>query len=97
MNDSYFGTLESLISAYTEPKIAHLPRLTGGAVGFSSYDTVREIEALPQSQTAEEDLPEAIWSFYDEIYAFDHVRQQIVRSEERRVGKGCRCRLCASR
>lgn len=78
MEGSYFDTLESLTSAYTEPKMAHMPRLTGGAVGFSSYDTVRQIEALPQSQPAEEDVPEAIWSFYDEIYAFDHVRQQVV-------------------
>lgn len=78
VDGTYFDTLEKLTTAYTEPKIAHLPRLTGGAVGFSSYDTVRQIEKLPQTQDSVIDVPEAVWSFYDEIYAFDHVKQQVV-------------------
>src|SRR5690625_3381203 len=77
MECSYFDTRESLISVDTQPKIAHLPRLTGVAAGSSSYDSVHEIVALAQSQLAVEVLPEAIWAFCDEVYAFDHVRQQI--------------------
>ncbi len=74
----YFEVLKELTTAYTEPKLANLPRLTGGAVGYSSYDTVREVENLPDAPKDELNLPEAVWAFYDEIYAFDHVKQQVV-------------------
>jgi anthranilate synthase component 1 len=74
----YFDLLEELTTAYSEPDMPDLPRLTGGAVGFSSYDTVRQVEKLGQTPEDDMGLPEAIWAFYDKIYAFDHVKQQIV-------------------
>ena len=78
MNRPYFEVLKDLTTAYSEPKLADLPRLTGGAVGYSSYDTVREVEELPHTPKDELHLPEAVWAFYDEVYAFDHVKQQVV-------------------
>lgn len=75
---SYFDSLKRLTTAYHEPKLPELPRLTGGAVGFSSYDTVRDVEKLPNTPEDDLNLPEAIWAFYDEIFAFDHVKQQII-------------------
>ncbi|MCC5906490.1 MAG: anthranilate synthase component I [Balneolaceae bacterium] len=78
LDDSYFDALNRLTTEHSEPKLPDLPRLTGGAVGFSSYDTVREVEILPDVPESDLDIPEAIWSFYDEVYAFDHVKQQIV-------------------
>lgn len=76
--DDYFSALKQLTTQYKEPELPDLPRLTGGAVGFSSYDTVREVEDLPNVPVNDTNLPEAIWGFYDEIYAFDHVKQQII-------------------
>lgn len=78
LNDSYFEALRDLTTRHTEPDLPELPRLTGGAVGFSSYDTVREVEKLPDVPEDDLNLPEAMWSFYDEVYAFDHVKQQVV-------------------
>jgi anthranilate synthase component 1 len=78
LTESYFDALERLTTQHSEPELQDLPRLTGGAVGFSSYDTVREVEKLPNTPKADVPLPEAIWSFYDEVYAFDHVKQQVV-------------------
>lgn len=75
---SYFETLKKLTTKYSEPQISDLPRLRGGAVGFSSYDTYRQIENLPDTPADDLNLPEAIWSFYDEIYAFDHVKHQVI-------------------
>jgi anthranilate synthase component 1 len=77
-DDPYFDVLEKLTTEHSEPVIQDLPRLTGGAVGYSSYDTVRQVEHLPNIPKSDTNIPEAIWSFYDEIYAFDHVKQQIV-------------------
>lgn len=78
LQESYFDALNRLVHQHTEPKLPELPRLTGGAVGFSSYDTVRDVEHLPDVPENDLHTPEAIWSFYDEVYAFDHVKQQIV-------------------
>ena len=78
LDGTYFEELKQLTTKYSEPDLPDLPRLTGGAVGFSSYDTVREIEELPDTPTADIDLPEAIWAFYDEVFAFDHVKQQVI-------------------
>jgi anthranilate synthase component I len=75
---SYFDVLRHLTSAFREPDLPNLPRLTGGAVGFSSYDTIREMEYLPDVPPSDINLPEAIWAFYDEIIAFDHVKKQLV-------------------
>ena len=77
-DETYFEALHRLTSEHTEPKLPDLPRLTGGAVGFSSYDTVRQIEFLPDIPQEDLQIPEAVWSFYDEVYAFDHVKQQVV-------------------
>jgi len=78
LQQSYFEALKELTTAYSEPELPDLPRLTGGAVGYSSYDTVREVENLPNMPADDLKLPEAIWAFYDEIYAFDHVKQQVI-------------------
>jgi len=78
LEEPYFEALSRLTTAYREPDLPGLPSLTGGAVGFSSYDTVRQVEYLPETPPADVDLPEAIWAFYDEIIAFDHVKKQLV-------------------
>ena len=78
MESPYFNVLKYMTTAFSEPKIPELPRLTGGAVGFSSYDTFRQIEDLPNVPEDDLNLPEAVWAFYDEIYAFDHVKHQII-------------------
>lgn len=78
IDEPYFEALKKLTTQHNEPKIPDLPRLTGGAVGFSSYDTVREIEELQNTPPDDLQIPEAIWAFYDEIFAFDHVKQQVI-------------------
>lgn len=78
LDQSYFEALKELTTQHSEPDLPDLPRLSGGAVGFSSYDTVREIEELPNAPKADVDVPEAVWAFYDEVFAFDHVKQQVI-------------------
>lgn len=78
LDKPYFEVLEELVSAYSEPELPDLPRLRGGAVGYSSYDTIRQVEHLPEVPDDKLGLPEAVWAFYDEIFAFDHVSHQVV-------------------
>ena len=77
-SQSVFEVLAELMDRYTEVAIPDLPRLTGGAVGFFSYDCVRLIENLDAPPPADLDVPDAIWCFYDSIAAFDHVKHQLV-------------------
>ena len=78
LQESYFDALRRLCHSLQEPEIPDLPRLTGGAVGFSAYDTVRQVEELPDVPNDDLKLPEAIWAFYDEIFAFDHVKHRVI-------------------
>lgn len=91
LDEPYFEALKRLTTEYSEPKLPELPRLTGGAVGFSSYDTVRQIERLPDVPNNDVPLPEAIWAFYDEVFAFDHVKQQVVLIKTVFIEEGDNC------
>ncbi len=78
LKESYFDALRRLCHTRSEPVIPDLPRLTGGAVGFSAYDTIRQVEHLPDVPQDDLNLPEAVWAFYDEIFAFDHVKHRVI-------------------
>lgn len=80
-----YEVLKDLVSQYKEPEIPELPRLTGGAVGYSSYDTIRLAEHLPNTPEDDLKLPDAIWAFYDEIIAFDHVKHRIILMKTVRI------------
>ena len=70
--------LQSYIDAYRQVSLPDLPRLSGGAVGYLSYDTVRLLEHLPNIPEDDLNLPDAVWGFYDTLVAFDHVKHQMV-------------------
>jgi anthranilate synthase component 1 len=78
LSGDFYDRLDELVSQYQEPKLPELPRLTGGAVGYVAYDTIRQTEYLPDIPEDDLKLPDAIWAFYNEIYAFDHVRHRII-------------------
>lgn len=78
LEESYFEALKRLTQTLDSPKIADLPKFTGGAVGFSSYDTILELEGIQASSANTLDLPEAVWAFYNKLYAFDHVKHRIL-------------------
>jgi anthranilate synthase component 1 len=54
-----------------------LPRFTGGAVGYLTYDAVRLFERIPARHGAGTQ-PLASFSFYRSLVAFDHARQRLV-------------------
>jgi hypothetical protein len=58
-------------------RLPGLPPFTAGAVGFFSYDAVRQIERLPELAKDELGVPDACLLFFDEVLAFDHVRKEI--------------------
>jgi len=58
-------------------QVPGLPRLTGGAVGYLTYDAARLFEDLPDRHGSGEGLL-ASFSFYRSLVAFDHVNQRIL-------------------
>ena len=54
------------------PKIAGLPPLTGGLVGFMGYDVVRRIEKLPELSVKDLPLPELSFMLTSDLAVLDH-------------------------
>ncbi len=55
-----------------------LPRFTGGAVGFLSYDAVCHFEpTVPVPKNDPQGLPEALFMFVDALLVFDHLKHVI--------------------
>jgi anthranilate synthase component I len=73
-----FVLVKELLEGHKPARIASLPPFTAGAVGFFSYDVVRQIERLPELAEDDLGLPDACLMFFDEILAFDHVRKEIL-------------------
>jgi anthranilate synthase component 1 len=77
MEDDIFAVLRRALSGHKPARIEGLPPFTAGAVGFFSYDAVRQVERLPVLAKDELGLPEACLLFFDEVLCFDHVRKEI--------------------
>ena len=66
---SYLGKM--MTEAYIR-KIDGLPPFIGGAVGFLSYDLVRQFETLPTLAADDLSLPDLQFAFFDVIAAVEH-------------------------
>jgi anthranilate synthase component 1 len=75
--DDIFAVLRRALSGHKPARLPGLPPFTAGAVGFFSYDAVRQIERLPELAKDELGVPDACLLFFDEVLAFDHVRKEI--------------------
>ena len=77
MEGDIFAVLRRALGGHKPARLPGLPPFTAGAVGFFSYDAVRQIERLPQLASDELRVPDACLLFFDEVLAFDHVRKEI--------------------
>ena len=73
------GLLEALRARLGSPpaEVPGLPRFTGGAVGYLTWDAARLFERLPDHHGAAQGTV-ASFAFYRSLVAFDHVRQRLV-------------------
>jgi anthranilate synthase component 1 len=72
-----FAELKRALGGHTPARLPGLPPFTAGAVGFFSYDVVRQIERLPSLASDELGVPDACLMFFDQVLAFDHVKKEI--------------------
>ena len=76
LDQGMLAALDALLREYQAPVLPDLPPLQGGAVGFLSYDVVREVEHLPNAPHDDRGFPDAIMSVIGSLVAFDHWRQR---------------------
>jgi anthranilate synthase component 1 len=83
--------LRERLREHRPAQVPGLPPFTSGGVGYFAYDMVRQFERLPERAKDELGLPDCVFTFYDRLLAFDHLRHQLyiiaaadVRSESPR-------------
>ena len=72
--------LANLVAARRAPEMPDLPlpRFTGGAVGYLSYEAVRAFEPrVPSAPGAGLGLPDGVWMLTDALLVFDHLARTI--------------------
>lgn len=78
------GAVRAELTKYRAVNVPGLPRFTGGAVGFLTYDIVNRFERLRTHRNGEyrkyplHDLPEAMFMLADTVVAFDHVKHRML-------------------
>jgi len=69
--------LRARMARYKPVRIAGLPPLTGGAIGYFAYDMVRLAERIPATGRDDTRTDDAALMFFLGLVAFDHVRQRV--------------------
>src|ERR1017187_1751584 len=69
--------LRETLRQFRPASVPGLPPFTSGGVGYFAYDMVRQFERLPETAKADVDLPDCIFTFYDRLLAFDHLKHQL--------------------
>ena len=70
--------LRGLLAEFRVPAVPDLPRLTGGLVGYVSYDAVRWIERLPDAPPDDLGMPDMVFLLVDTVLVFDNKEQKIL-------------------
>jgi anthranilate synthase component I len=72
-----FQVVKRLLREHRPANMPGLPPFTAGAVGYFSYDVVRQLEKIGDHAKDDLHLPDAEMMFFDRLLAFDHLRHQI--------------------
>ncbi len=74
---SVVDLLREQLRKYRPANLPGLPPFTAGCVGYFAYDMVRQFERLPERTKDDVGLPDCVFTFYDRLLAFDHLRHQV--------------------
>ncbi|MDP4586187.1 MAG: chorismate-binding protein, partial [Microbacteriaceae bacterium] len=64
--------LDALYARWASPASTDLPPLTSGLVGYLGWDTIRELENLPDAPPDESGVPAQAMLFVRDLLVFDH-------------------------
>lgn len=77
-NGDPIDQLRQLHAQYRAAGADALPPMTGGAIGFFSYDAIRYLENLPDRHERERDFPDVSFTFFDAVVGFDHQNSRLM-------------------
>jgi anthranilate synthase component I len=72
-----FEVLRRIGSRYRSVPVTGLPPLTAGAAGYLSYEAVRALEHLPPRVVPDVELDDAVFMYFSNLIAFDHVQHRL--------------------
>jgi anthranilate synthase component I len=79
--EEFVAVLRRMMADFSSPFVPELPRFTGGAVGYLSYDTAAWFEPVTLQNDGQQDpalRDEAGFMIFDTVLAFDHVQHRIL-------------------
>jgi anthranilate synthase component 1 len=77
LEGNVFQIVKQLLREHQPAAMPGLPPFTAGAVGYFSYDVVRQLEKIGEHARDDLSLPDCELMFFDRLLAFDHLRHQI--------------------
>ncbi|MGA7907508.1 MAG: anthranilate synthase component I, partial [Candidatus Sulfotelmatobacter sp.] len=77
LEGNVFQIVKQLLRDHQPAAMPGLPPFTAGAVGYFSYDVVRQLENIGEHARNDLSLPDCELMFFDRLLAFDHLRHQI--------------------
>ncbi|MCO4783241.1 MAG: anthranilate synthase component I [Candidatus Cloacimonetes bacterium] len=78
VEDNYLDLLSKTQEKFNGPLLEELPEFYGGLVGYLSYETVTLVEKIPVHERQDKDPWDAMYMMFDEIIAFDHLKNQLI-------------------
>jgi len=72
-----FDFLRKLGARYRSVAVPGLPPLTAGAVCYLAYEAVRALEHLPPRVAPDVELDDAVFMYFSNLVAFDHVQHRL--------------------
>ncbi|MCT8136392.1 anthranilate synthase component I family protein [Anaerobacillus sp. CMMVII] len=69
-------SMKEWMSVYQTETDALLPEFQGGAIGFISYDLIRQIERLPNQSHDDLNTEDLYFLLFDDVFVYDHKEQQ---------------------
>jgi anthranilate synthase component 1 len=72
-----FDYLRQIGARYHPVAVPGLPPFSAGAVGYLSYEAVRMLERLPARVAPDVDLDDAVFMYFSNLAAFDHVQHRL--------------------
>jgi len=72
-----FDFLRRASAPYRSAALPGLPPFTVGAVGYLSYETVRQLERLPARVPPDVEMDDAVFLYFANLAAFDHVQHRL--------------------
>ncbi len=74
-NGPLLQNVKEWFSHHLNEPIEGLPDFYGGAIGYISYDVVREIERLPEMAIDDLDMPDIYLLVFDDVFVYDHQKE----------------------